>query len=222
MLTFVTVTLLLIIIILGIKLLKPVTHVQLKPENNIDKYKIAIHEAGHFIIAWSCSHVTEITKAQINDYDGFVTYYMINDGSNDNAWCELVIAIAGVAAEVKTYGKVASAPAKSDLEKALYLAHQLGNYVPKNIPDIKSLDFKSMFKNISDRECFLLSAAYRQAKEIIDNQKEKFYHVTVLLQNLKIIDESHVKQIMGTRAHITIIGLFAPLFVYPGFMKEAA
>lgn len=217
MLTSIIIALLFLIIFLGIKLLKPLTHKQ--PEN-IDKYKIAIHEAGHFIVAWSCSHVTEIKEARINNYDGCVLFTMKDDGSDDNIWCSVVIMLAGIAAEVKTYGKINSWNSKDDLGKALYLVNKLDNYIPKNIPNTKSLDFKCMFKDISEKESYLLSAAYRQAKEIIDNQKDRFYHITVLLQNLKVINEHLVNNVMGNRVHIAIAGLFAPLFVYPGFVKQ--
>lgn len=192
---------------------------------NTEQYRTAIHEAGHFIAAWSCSHVTKIISAKINERGGAVHYEIIKDDNPDNIWCVLVIKLAGIAAEIKTYGKITSIHSKNDLESALYLADQLGNYIPKNIPDTKSLNFKSMFRNsININENYLLSSAYKQAKEIIDSQKEKFYSMAVALQNLKTIDESHAKQIMGTRVHITLVGLFAPLFVYPGFTrnKEAA
>ena len=139
-------------------------------------YNTAVHEAGHCCVAWSCSAVDNVDV--IVDKTGGKTHFIINydmENKNFSIWCNLVILLAGPAAELIVYKKWRSGHSKSDLEKAIVLAETIDQsfIIPKF--DGKSLKFSKIYRNnIDERTEELLKQAYLQAKIIIKSYKNNF------------------------------------------------
>src|SRR5579859_3406886 len=101
--------------------------------------RIAVHEAGHAIVAWYSTTAQSLEKITIVREDcigGLCTYkeYDANPSLfidySDWLWCKTAIVLAGIAGEIKYYHNFRSGPATEDLQNALYAAKQIEHLNP--------------------------------------------------------------------------------------------
>lgn len=168
--------------------------------------KIAFHEAGHAIAAWICPHVQEVSLATIeSEFGGMVLFKVFA-----KTWPQIVISLAGIAAEQIIFGKFNAKPAETDLLSARALCKKINI---ENIP-IKSrmtlgLSFDKIFlQKLSKKEKIILSAAYLKAKEILSDKKILLIKLTSSLLLLKSMNEKQLSLVLGKRDFIKILASF--------------
>lgn len=187
--------------------------------------KLAVHESGHTVVGWLCTTTTQIPSVTIENANGGITmiYSFIIENTNtnintntntntNNAWCKLVIDLAGVAAESFVFGKpVQSKPAASDLSKALSKAKMLiGTKPPWDIPAIEtSLPFEKMFTEITLKEAAVLKHGYAMAKRLITKHSVGYYRLVNTLLAKKTITEEDIKEALGSREAVKLWGRFS-------------
>lgn len=170
--------------------------------------KLAVHESGHTVVGWLCTTTTQIPSVTIENANGGI----IENTNTNNAWCQLVIDLAGVAAESFVFGKpVQSKPAASDLSKALSKAKMLiGTKPPWDIPAIEtSLPFEKMFTEITLKEAAVLKHGYAMAKRLITKHSVGYYRLVNTLLAKKTITEEDIKEVLGSREAVKFWGQFS-------------
>jgi hypothetical protein len=181
--------------------------------------RVAVHEAGHAIVAWSCTHVTEVHWSTIEKQDhraGSVSYSVLT--SDDGDWCTLAVALAGVAAENFVFGNAHSTPAKDDLVKARDLATRIATRgarpgVPWDRPNGQHararnakeplLPFRRLYIHpLTQDEHFVLEEAYLMARHIVRASDPGFHELVQLLLTRKSVKEHDIARVLGSRAFI--------------------
>lgn len=88
---------------------------------------LATHEAGHTIVAWCCPLVGAVTGVTIDSvsggrlaWSGLTTHdWRVPPGGLERQQWDIVIALAGLAAEVLAYGEIRTLPPRRDITDAL-------------------------------------------------------------------------------------------------------
>lgn len=188
-------------------------------------WRKAAHEAGHAVVAWSCTMVQTVHEVTIAAPDGgYVKYadaYRPSEHT-DARWCDTVIALAGVAGEVAVYGRVRSGPASADLRCAMEHARQLSGVAPPWRLDAVTrsavvLPFDAMFEEPPSREQIaVLRHAYLIARHILCVRDPSHRHLMVTLHAKRVLNEEDLTGVLGTRAIVKWFGHKRPSFVVPG------
>jgi len=191
------------------------------PRNTFQN-RAAVHEAGHAIVAWACTWVSTVDSVSIEEKDGGSTCFRLkSDDSPEEMWCNLVISLAGIAAEVGAFKRMHSTESKGDLVKSLALSEKLAklNQVtpPWKVPEReKSLPFDKIFRSLDHDQKVILTHAYHVAHGVIDSHGAHYYKLVSLLLTKKTISSSDMESILGKRAIIKLIAWsFDPRFVLP-------
>ncbi len=183
--------------------------------------RLAVHEAGHLTAAWFSTTVVKVHLATIEaTYGGRVSwdYY---SGSHEKAWHQLVICLAGIAAELCVYGKYRSGESTGDLQKALVLARQLakgGTEAPWTLEEslVKSFPFASVYvERPTAKEIAVLNTAYVKARGLLKTVNFRYFRLVSLLLSCKSVGEKQVAEILGSRGFIRALGYVKPAFVLP-------
>ncbi|MGH6879053.1 MAG: hypothetical protein ACREHV_16970 [Rhizomicrobium sp.] len=193
--------------------------------------RAAVHEAGHTTAAWCCTLVIDVTSATIENYEagkfagGLTSYQFYSQDNPHNRWCQMVIQLAGIAAEIEAYGKMQSAEGKSDLVNAREIAQALakdGHLTPPWKASRKRfLPFDKMFVAISPEEKQIFDVAYNMAHTILDAHGTRYFKLVSLLLMHKTVDSAKIESILGRRHFTrfmtlpTLRGWFRPTFVFP-------
>lgn len=183
-----------------------------------EKYRIAVHEAGHAITAWWCSAVTDINHVIIDNHRGHVDM-TIKNNTLDAIWCNLVITLAGLAAETTIYRNVRSGPAATDL----LAARELVNILIKNgstSPSWKinhsstTLSFEKMFQApVSEIEKKVMDAGYQHARYLLEQYFNDHHRLVVHLLQHRRVSGMEMETLFGNRTSTTMFGLFRATFV---------
>lgn len=191
--------------------------------NTSDECKIAVHEAGHAVTAWCCTIVGNVKEAGIWADGGAVKFSLRYYDSSDVRWCNLVLCMAGAAAEIAVFGKVKTIESRGDLLEARTMAEELVGKGDGTSPwRIKSLDSKSLpFAQIyvppitSDEE-IILRNAYATAKDLVRAHGDRFYRLVRALMVNKTMSEKDLEKILHKRAFARLVGMLKPTFLVPG------
>lgn len=178
------------------------------------EFRIAVHEAGHAIAAWFCSSVFRIQSVVMDESGGGYVDYVISYNKKDERpkyWCNLVIALAGVAAEVKIYSTVRSHPARLDLAYARQLAEKLSKtesdfpwYFDAAAP---TLPFEEIYETpLSNKENEILSNTYRYVSRLLLVRTKQHHKLVVYLLKHRQISEKQLCSLLGSRQLITAFG----------------
>ena len=196
-----------------------------------DECKMAVHECGHAVAAWCCTAVSAIGGITMErETGGGVLYtFVFKMGSvADSHWCDTVISLAGIAAEVHTYGRCRGGPARTDLSKAREAARELVKLGSPSPPWGKSkhlnvLPFDKVWEDApSAAEVAILSQAYRMARDIVKAHGHSFYRLVSVLLTRKTVTEKEAAVVLGRRPK-RLVGLLRPTFLMPhGGLEKAA
>jgi cell division protease FtsH len=178
------------------------------------RYRIALHEMGHAILAANYKEDFELIKVSMKStYSGIGGYTLFNDNSskkNDNMYTKdllkkrLAISLAGKAAEYIYYGEeFVSLGAFEDLKQANQLAKQMiTNYgmgdsleifFDNNMNEFTRNSFSEKTKELIDKESInLLFNAYEEAKIVIQKNKDKIDELVKLLLRENILSGEEV------------------------------
>jgi ATP-dependent Zn protease len=178
----------------------------------------AVHESGHAITAWYCTAVDDVHTVSIDSGikagNGHTRYVIWNVDSDSVKWCDIVIVLAGLAAEIKEYKTFNSAGSSSDLMRARDLAASLKNKKPPlGELDGKSPPFKKIIKNLSDTEALVLSKAYVKAKEVILNHEKEYNRLICALIAKSLMNKSELIDVLGSRNNMKRWSLIRYMFL---------
>lgn len=192
------------------------------PDN--EECRIAVHEAGHAVLALRCSIVTHVTinmrRESLEPGVGGAVYHRTRHWSpTDIEWCTLVIALGGIAAENAIYGRFRSQPASMDLLRALAGARALiddGCRTPpwKDTGRTRALKFRAMFAEaLTDAEVAILQLAYDTARNTLDRHMRMHGRLTSAIFACGDMSDTVVAQWAGDRSLIRAIGVFQARFI---------
>ncbi len=181
----------------------------------------AVHEAGHALVAHYCTLVREVIEVKAAPHRGGLTTYRPSDHSTpDGLWCDAVISLAGVAAELRVYGKTRSGEAKTDLQHCYRVVEQLmavNQLAPpwKRIHRRKHLPFHQMFEgSLTLDQQAVMDQAYNMAHLLLARHESKFHRLIELLMEKRKIGPHELNQVMGTRFMMRYLHP-SVLFVWP-------
>jgi len=89
---------------------------------------LATHEGGHTIAAWCCPFVGTVQNVSVKPasgngpvlWNGVTNHdWIVERGTPEYLWWDMIISLAGLAAEVATYGKIVTLPPRKDIDDAL-------------------------------------------------------------------------------------------------------
>ena len=189
--------------------------------------RAAVHEAGHAVTAWCCTLVPTIGDVTIEHAEGGITniWYYSHD-SVEGRWCDVVIYLAGMAAEIAAFGKVKTQGCGPDIKQALAQAKKIaesGSIVPpwKSPARKRSLEFDKMIVSLDPQHAKVLSEGYRMAYSILEAHGNKFYKVVSVLLAKKTATCTDIETVLGPRAFVKIMGIpvangwMKPTFITP-------
>ena len=190
-----------------------------KPEPRVQAaavdQRLAVHEAGHAVLTWSCAIVCEFTMVSIDareehDADGFVLYkvFAFYDATPRGQWCRVVMNLGGIAAETMVYGKFRSGGRESDLLKARRRAAWLvecGETTPPwkiTVDDVKAPPFAEMFEDPpSPEEVAVLAACWRMARSVLSAYRPGHGTLAEALVTKRHMDSDGVALVLGRRLY---------------------
>ena len=182
--------------------------------------RLAVHEAGHAITAWWCSGVDQVKLITIEEPTGGKIYLNFNPRAKNILWCDLVITLAGIAAELSVYSKVRSKPAEKDLTIARDLARQLAGKGATSPPwSVKhskdySLSFGKMYHSTpSDLEQEILKEGYRHARFLLNKRSGHFDRLVSFLLLHRSVKEEQAAEILDDRGFTRVVGVFHSVFL---------
>ena len=194
--------------------------------------RAAVHEAGHAITVWCCTLVHEVGDVTIEHEDetmrgGLTTFWTHKcEETSESLWCDIVILLAGMAAEIAAFGKTRSGGCASDLREAAKKAEILaksGNLTPpwKTQPRQKVIQFQKMIIDLDPEHARIMQEAYRMAHVILEAHGNNFFKVVSILLAKKTVSAVDIETVLGPRAFIKILGVtvkmgwFKPAFIIP-------
>jgi ATP-dependent Zn protease len=209
---------------------KPLFEDRLPPEFiKTEASKAAVHEAGHAVTAWCCTIIISVDEARIDADGGLVRWMMRDYNSSDVRWCNLVISMAGAAAEIAVFGKVRTGESKKDLLAARSKAEELVGKGDDTSPWRKrcvvaeSLPFAQIYvPAITSEEELILRNAYIEAKTIVRAHGERFYQIVSALLAKGTLKEHDLEKILRKRTFIQLVGMMRPTFIFPKGNRQAA
>ena len=187
--------------------------------------RAAVHEVGHALTAWTGHpYVTSINKITIEDSigSGMVLYTRSghkNSAKIDLLWCECMVNLGGIAAEMVRYKKTRSGPAARDLENARDNAKRIvklggTDNAPWDTAEVARLadtpfDVSKMLRSIKSGtpEAQVMNRAYDRAKFLImTNEKTRARLLEALLRH-GTMGPAEVKAVLGARHfHMRSVG----------------
>jgi cell division protease FtsH len=145
-----------------------------------ERHRVAIHEAGHAIVAWSMTTVAEVSSIVIfSGGNGMTTWTgdkrMYDSGHPLALWERCAVCFGGIAAEAHAYGNYYRYASADDLRKAWAVSERLANRSAMSPmfaispwgtpPDDARSDIASMFPGpIPSLQERILLAAYCRAR----------------------------------------------------------
>lgn len=183
-----------------------------------EKKIIAYHEAGHAVISWLLKRIDPIVKVSIIPRGKSLgaAWYLPEEKQlmSESAFAEhLCATLGGRAAEEIVFGEVSSG-ALDDLEKVTKEAYMMVVYYGfnKKIGNISYYDStgqrdvsiqkpysEETGKLIDEEIRKLVDAAYEQAKEILQQNKDSLNKVAALLLSKEVIFKDDLEKILGKR-----------------------
>lgn len=183
-----------------------------------EKNVIAFHEAGHASVSWMVEHAHPLVKVTIIPRGKALgaAWYLPEERqitTYDQMFDELTAAMGGRAAEQIMFGKV-STGALNDLEKVTKQAFAMVAYFGLNekIGNISFYDSSgqseySFSKPFSEKTAELIDvevreiveSAYKKAKEILTENKDKLTQLAKVLLVKEVIFKEDVEEIFGKR-----------------------
>jgi ATP-dependent Zn protease len=141
-------------------------------------------------------------------------------------WCDIVIHLAGMAAEIAAYGRTRSGGCSSDLTRARNLArvlHAKGKTQPpwKILERKHTLSFDKIIVDLDPQHGQILRDAYHMAHAILEAHGNKFYKVVSVLLTRKTASAADIESVLGPRAFVKVMGVpvaagwFKPTFILP-------
>jgi len=185
-----------------------------------EKKVIAYHEAGHAVVGWLLEHASPLVKVTIVPRGKSLgaAWYLPEERhitTTEQMFDELTATLGGRAAEEVVFGKI-STGALSDLEKVTKQAYAMVVYYGLNekIGNISFYDStgqqeyaltkpysEKTAQQIDEEISKLIESAYKRAKDILIENKEKLTQLAEILIEKEVIFAEDLEVIFGKRKH---------------------
>jgi hypothetical protein len=164
--------------------------------------RTAVHEVGHLLVAARCTRVDAIIGAEIRDDGGSVTYDIRSD--DGKVECEMVILLAGLAAENMVYGMFHPSECRDDLMRARVLAkHAIARRFPYSSDNLPKFFGKVFEVPASEKENGAMQLAYVTARTLLE-KKNALAHSKLVgsLLAMRKMSERDIEAHVGGRGFI--------------------
>ncbi|MFI5296462.1 MAG: hypothetical protein ACHREM_00070 [Polyangiales bacterium] len=183
------------------------------PAINTPLARCAVHEAGHLLAALRCTAVTEIRRVKIFEYtgdrSGNVHFEMLR-GSADEEWCMLVIALAGIAAELHALrsSPITQSSDVADAHKCIVAIGHAGSprppwnlvYADGVIHDAVTDHFARFAPPLGAAELKVLFEAYRFTRALLQHHSAEHARLTATLLAHGRLTEGYIEAHFPDRA----------------------
>lgn len=195
--------------------------------------RAAVHEAGHALVAWACFIVDHITFVLLADGgNGQVRYrFWRPTYKDDSDWCDAVISLGGVAAEVVLYRQASTRGSEEDLCGARSAIARLIDRSVLSPPwevasALPPVPFAHLFDPpLSDAERRGLEIVYGKACELLRDGAVQHGRLVGALLHQRRLSYAQVLGILGERhwmaAKVLNSALKRPGAMQAGFVKIA-
>jgi ATP-dependent Zn protease len=176
------------------------------PEYSHERLRwLATHEGGHTIAAWRCPFVGNVQNVSVKPASGSgpvlwtgVTNHdwLVERGTPEHLWWDMIISLAGLAAEVATYGSIVTLPPRKDIDDALLSVRTLcktrgcfTGYAPPIPLDVPC----------TAAESAALGHAWKKATEILAAHRAEHAILTEMLIAERTLSSANLTAILGPR-----------------------
>jgi cell division protease FtsH len=189
-------------------------------------HRLAVHEAGHAIVARFCTLTSEIKEVTIeSETGGHMLHYTMPTKDVESDWCRLVIALGGLAAEGAAEMSVQAMSVEEDLQKSHTLAEsivRMKGQLPWPVKMGTSFPFGQMFvERPSDAVLRVITEGYAVAKRLLALHQTMHARLVSLLLAHRTVDVATLEKVLGKRTYIKFLEgvtktrLIKPTFVLP-------
>lgn len=187
--------------------------------------RTAVHEAGHALCAWACFLVDQIIVAQIDDHKGVRYRWWYPSFKDDVQWCDMVIGLAGLAAERMVYGRARKGVSK-DLEEVRASAAWVIDHkatAPWEVVDLQPLPFARRFQPpLTPEEERCVRTAFTKAQQLLRDGKDRHAKLVSALLCHRTMTYKDITSVLGDRywmaAKIMSAALKGPDAMKAGFV----
>jgi hypothetical protein len=164
--------------------------------------RTAVHEAGHALCAWACLLIDRIIVAQIDDHKHVRYRWWHPSFKDDVEWCDMVIGLAGLAAERLVYGREREGVSK-DLEDvrasvAWVIDHKAT--APWEVGDLQPLPFAHLFEPpLTPEEERCVQIGYAKACQLLRDGKDRHDRLVSALLCHRTMTYKQITSILGDR-----------------------
>jgi len=195
---------------------------------SIDPFRTAVHETGHLLAAWSSSETEDISATIVprsNPEDHFL--WKLVRGSAGQVcwhwrgsfsttytwWANLVISLAGAAAESQIYGTINPRGLRSDRQMARESTRVLLKYGETIPPWSTTLELDPasraafdtiLCQGLTEPEKELMRCGYVMAHQLLFAHSKNFNRIISLLVDKRNLTEQDVEPILGPRCFIKL------------------
>lgn len=171
-------------------------------------FRVAVHEAGHAVLAWHNPYVRSIDRIEMDDglqRGNGRMLHRVNGLSDPRRarWYDLTMLLAGIAGEMRELRNTRSGNAQDDLEKALAAARAIVRDGPAEPPwegDRPEGGFDpSRMLRATPEEAVVIRIAYARTKAVLSRDRERFERIVHLLLEHGALGETEVVLVFGTR-----------------------
>lgn len=189
--------------------------------------RTAVHEAGHALCAWACFLVDKITVARIEGEKHVKFTYWHPSYKNDVEWCDMVLGLAGFAAELMVYGRSWTGRSKPDLDQARASTAWIIEHkatAPWEVLDVRPLPFAHLFDPpLSPEEQQCLEIAFSKARQLLRDGKDRHAKLVSALLCHRKMTYKDILAVLGDRhwmsAKVMSAVLHGPDAMRAGFVE---
>ena len=177
-----------------------------------EETRTAVHEAGHALVAWRATRVHTVTAAWLHKTGGNVGYQVrAVDGKYET---ELIIRLAGIAAEIMVFGNTRSLPSRSDLSYARAALDDVDEkWLDEPEGKVPTFFSKAYEPALSETEERKLQRAYLMARKVLDKHSASHSHMVCHLLSCKRLETKNLDAIFGSRAFMFVLSEGKRLFL---------
>ena len=207
---------------------------RLKKRLEEDKDRVAVHEAGHAIVAWHSPVLIKFNNAKTDKRGNGIVRYVTDAVIPNYDWMQCSTTLAGLAAESLFYGRVKLYYAESDIAKACVLATTVSKRAlkdtlpapPWNEPtfEITNFDVEKTFQlllpeddspsTFENRLNHVLVESFKQARQVIAEHAGEFDTLRARMRKGDVLHTKDMLQICGPPENpkaLTLIGEYGPV-----------
>jgi hypothetical protein len=188
---------------------------------------ISWHEAAHSILTFSCTNTSSFTDATIRAKNGGgITRWMFNGHkTNDDLWCEITIALAGIVGEHMRFGY--NSYPNGDLVKAINCSTILlerNQLIPPwntdEPTDFLKLETHKLYDDLPPEHIQIANYAAETARSIIKAYGRRTEILVDMLLKHKTIYEQDMEMVLGSRSQIRFAMHDSRFVVLPDIWNE--